>query len=135
MAWLRTAASTLALYDKESQGIDEESQKKIGIRLTAKIAPLVALFERTRTGQPFIQANPEKSIAWNFLNMMFGKEPDAEIVKIFDVCLILHADHELNCSAFSARVTSSSLSDIYSAVTSAVSGTLKGRCTVELMSK
>lgn len=125
MAWLRTATSLLALYDNESQGIDLAAQKKIGIKLTAKMAPLVALFERTRTGQPFIQANPEKSIAWNFLNMMFGKQPDEEIVKIFDVCLILHADHELNCSAFSARVTSSSLSDIYSAVTSAI-GTLKG---------
>lgn len=125
MAWLRTAVSMLGLWDKESQNIDPIAQKKIGVRLTAKMGPLVALFERTRKGQPFIQANPEKSIAWNFLNMMFGKEPDAETTHIFDVCLILHADHELNCSAFSARVTASSLSDIYSAVTSAI-GTLKG---------
>lgn len=125
MAWLRTAVSTLALWDKDSQKIDREAQIKIGMRLTAKMGPLVALFERTRKGQSFIAANPEKSIAWNFLNMLFGQEPDAELVKMFDVCLILHADHELNCSAFSARVTASSLSDMYSAITSAV-GTLKG---------
>lgn len=125
MAWLRTAVSTLALYDKDSQKIDLESQQKIGMKLTAKMGPLVALFERTRKGLPFVKANPEKSLAWNFMHMLFGQEPDAEVVKMFDVCLMLHADHELNCSAFSARVTTSSLSDIYSAITSAI-GTLKG---------
>ncbi len=125
MAWLRTAVSSLALWDQDSQKLDPENQKRIGKRLTAKMGPLVSLFERTRTGKPFVVANPEKSIAWNFLNMLFGKEPDAEIVRMFDVCLILHADHELNCSAFSARVTASSMSDVYSAITSAV-GTLKG---------
>ena len=125
MAWLRTAVSSLALWDQDSQKLDPENQKRIGKRLTAKMGPLVTLFERTRTGKAFVAANPEKSIAWNFLNMLFGKEPDAEIVRMFDVCLILHADHELNCSAFSARVTASSMSDVYSAITSAV-GTLKG---------
>ncbi|OFZ19570.1 MAG: citrate synthase [Bdellovibrionales bacterium RBG_16_40_8] len=125
MAWLRTAVSMLALWDKEAQGIDKAAQKKIGMRLTAKLGLLVALFERTRKGLSFVPANSEKTIAWNFINMLFGKEPDAEIVRMFDVCLILHADHELNCSAFSARVTASSLSDMYSAVTSAI-GTLKG---------
>ena len=125
MAWLRTAVSSLALWDQGSQKLDPENQKSIGKRLTAKMGSLVTLFERTRTGKPFVAANSEKSIAWNFLNMLFGKEPDAEIVRMFDVCLILHADHELNCSAFSARVTASSMSDVYSAITSAV-GTLKG---------
>lgn len=125
MAWLRSAVSLLAHWDKDAQKIDKEAQQKIGMKLTAKMGPLVAAFERIRKNQPMMAANPEKSIAWNFLHMLFGKEPDAEIVKMFDVCLILHADHELNCSAFSARVTSSSLSDMYSAVTSAV-GTLKG---------
>src|SRR5690606_10824663 len=67
----------------------------------------------------------DKSVAWNFLYMMSGQEPNADMVKIFDTCLVLHADHELNCSAFAARVTTSSLSDIYSAVVSAI-GALKG---------
>ena len=125
MAWLRTAVSMLALYDADSQKLDPAAQKQIGVRLLAKMGALVALFERTRTGKPLVASNPDKSIAWNFLNMLFGKEPDAEMVRMFDVCLILHADHELNCSAFSARVTASSLSDIYSSITSAV-GTLKG---------
>src|SRR5205814_1189728 len=62
--------------------------------------------------------------AWNFLYMMKGDRPDEQIAKMFDTCLILHADHELNCSAFSARVTTSSLSDMHSAITSAI-GTLK----------
>jgi citrate synthase len=125
MAWLRSAVSILALYDKDAQKIDADAQRKIGAKLTAKMGVLVSLFERTRKGLPLIAANPDKTIAWNFFHMMFGKEPDTEMVRMFDVCLILHADHELNCSAFSARVTSSSLSDIYSAMTSAI-GTLKG---------
>src|ERR1035438_7462893 len=65
------------------------------------------------------------SQAWNFLYMLTGKEPDAVSMKTFDVCLILHADHELNASTFSARVTAATLSDVHSAVTSAI-GTLKG---------
>lgn len=125
MAWLRTASSLLALWDPEAQATDKEAQRRIGIRLTAKLPSLITLFERIRTGKDFIQADPSKSIAWNFLRMLKGQEPDAEVVKMFDTCLILHADHELNCSAFSARVTISSLSDIYSAITSAI-GTLKG---------
>ncbi len=125
MAWLRTATSMLALWDNEAQSTDPVAQRHVAMRLTAKIPVLVALFERVRTGQKFIQADPTKTIAWNFLNQLQGKEPDAEVVKIFDTCLILHADHELNCSAFAARVSASSLSDIYSAVVSAISA-LKG---------
>lgn len=125
MAWLRSAVSTLALYDADAQKIDAQAQRNIGVRLTAKMGTLVSFFERIRTGQKPITPKADKSIAWNFFYTLTGKEPDADIVKMFDVCLILHADHELNCSAFSARVTTSSLSDIYSAVTSAI-GTLKG---------
>jgi citrate synthase len=115
----------LALWDSESQDESTEAQKRVGIRLLAKMGPLVTLFERTRAGQNFVPADPSKSVAWNFLYMLQGKDPGADIVRMFDTCLILHADHELNCSTFSARVTISSLSDIYSAITSAV-GTLKG---------
>ncbi len=125
MAWLRTAVSLLALWDKESQLDTPEAHQNIAIRLTAKMGTLVALFERLRQGKGYVAPNPEKSFAWNFLYMISGQERDDEIVKIFDTCLILHADHELNCSAFASRVTASSLSDIYSAVTSAI-GALKG---------
>ncbi len=125
MAWLRTAVSTMSLYDKEAQDTSDAANHRKAVRLTAKMGTLVSAFERIRTGKEMIQPNPGKSIAWNFFYTLTGKEPDAEIVKTFDVCLILHADHELNCSAFAARVTASSLSDIYSAVVSAICA-LKG---------
>lgn len=125
MAWLRSAVSMMALYDNEAQDTSNEANVRKAIRLTAKMSSLVAAFERIRTGQDVVTPNPSKSVAWNFFYTMTGKEPDAQIVKEFDVCLILHADHELNCSAFAARVTASSLSDIYSAIVSAISA-LKG---------
>ncbi len=125
MAWLRTATSAMALWDDEAQSTDPEAQKRVALRLTAKMGTLVALFDRTRAGKPFVAPKPGKTIAWNFLYMLKGTEPDAEMAKDFDTCLILHADHELNCSAFASRVTASSLSDIYSAVTSAICA-LKG---------
>lgn len=125
MAWLRTATSMMAHWDAKAQSEDSQDQQQVALNLTAKMGSLVALFERTRQGQAFVAPNPNKSLAWNFLYMLKGQEPDAEMVKVFDTCLILHADHELNCSAFAARVTTSSLSDIYSAVVSAI-GALKG---------
>lgn len=125
MAWLRSAASILGLFDKEAQDSSPEANYRKAIRLTAKMATLVTTFERLRGGKEVIAPNPAKTIAWNFFYTMTGAEPDPEIVRQFDVCLILHADHELNCSAFAARVTASSLSDIYSAIVSAISA-LKG---------
>lgn len=125
MAWLRSAVSALSLWDSEAGETSDESRQRKALKLTARVGQLVSLFERIRRGEEPVAAQPEKSIAWNFLYTLYGQEPDAEMVKVFDTCLILHADHELNCSAFSARVTASSLSDMYSAVTSAI-GTLKG---------
>lgn len=125
MAWLRTATSAMALWDDEAQSTDPVAQKRVALRLTAKMGTLVALFERTRTGKGYVEPKAGKSVAWNFLYMLKGTEPDGDMAKDFDTCLILHADHELNCSAFAARVTASSLSDIYSAITSAISA-LKG---------
>lgn len=125
MAWLRTATSMLGLWDADSQSTDPVAQKKVALRLTAKLGPLVALFDRTRNGKPYVEPKADQSLAWNFFYQLNGTAPDAEIAKSFDTCLILHADHELNCSAFAARVTSSSLSDIYSSVVSAICA-LKG---------
>ena len=125
MAWLRSATSMMALFDKEAQDSSPEANMRKALRLTAKMNALVTTFDRLRNGKDIVAPNPAKSIAWNFFYTLTGKEPDAEIVRQFDVCLILHADHELNCSAFAARVTASSLSDIYSAVVSAISA-LKG---------
>lgn len=125
MAWLRSAVSALSLWDEHAQDEGVEANHEKALKLTAKMATLVALFERVRQGQPILNPVPEKSLAWNFLYMLFGREPEADMVKSFDTCLVLHADHELNCSAFAARVTASSMSDMYSAVTSAI-GALKG---------
>jgi citrate synthase len=125
MAWLRSAVSTLGAFDTEAQDTSATANMHKSLRLTAKMGMLVTTFERLRNGKEIIQPNPAKSIAWNFFYTMTGKEPDAEIVKAFDTCLILHADHELNCSAFAAKVTASSLSDIYSSVVSAICA-LKG---------
>jgi citrate synthase len=125
MAWLRTATSLLAHYDSEAQDMSPEAQKRKAVRLTAKMTTLVTSFDRIRNGRDIIVPKPDKSVAYNFFWTLTGTEPDAEIVKDFDTCLILHADHELNCSAFAARVTASSLSDMHSAIVSAVSA-LKG---------
>ncbi|MBX9769413.1 MAG: citrate synthase [Bdellovibrionales bacterium] len=125
MAWLRSAVSAMSLFDPLADDMSDSANMQKALRLTAKMGSIVAAFERLRNNQPLVQPNPAKSLAWNFFYQMTGTEPAGDVVKMFDVCLILHADHELNCSAFAARVTSSSLSDIYSAITSAI-GALKG---------
>ena len=125
MTWLRTAVSTMALWDPDANEIDDAANHRKAIRLTAKMATLVATFHRLREGLELVTPKADKGVAWNFLYMLNGKEPSADMVKVFDTCLVLHADHELNCSAFSSRVTASSLSDMHSAIVSGI-GTLKG---------
>ena len=125
MAWLRTAVSLLSLQDSNSESLNEEKMKKMSFALTARMSPLVALFERFRQGKNYVPPVKEKGLVWNFLYSLKGKEPSSEEEKVFDTCLILHADHEMNCSTFSARVTGSSLSDVFSCIVSAI-GTLKG---------
>ena len=126
MAWLRTAVSLMAHWDKDAEDISPESIRRKSLRLTAKMGTLVCAFEAIRNNREPVTPKADQSMAWNFMYMLNGgKEPDAEFVKIFDTCLILHADHELNCSAFATRVTASSLSDLHSAIVSAI-GALKG---------
>lgn len=125
MAWLRSAVSTMGMFDKEAQDMSPEANMRKSIRLTAKMTLLVTTFDRLRAGKDLVAPKTDQSIAYNFFWTLTGKEPDPEIVKTFDVCLILHADHELNNSAFAARVVSSSLSDIYSANVGAICS-LKG---------
>ncbi len=125
MAWLRTATSLLSHYDSDAQDMSSEATARKAIRLTAKMTTLVTSFERIRTGKEIVSPKADKSVAYNFFWTMTGSEPDPELVKDFDTCLVLHADHELNCSAFAARVTASSLSDVHSAIVSAIAA-LKG---------
>ncbi len=125
MAKLRTAISYFGLLDPEAEDNSLEGIRSKGIRLTSAIGPLVAALSRLEQKQAVIAPVPGKSLAWNFLNMIRGKEPSAEEEKLFDTALVLHADHELNASAFTARVVASTTSDYYSAITAAL-GSLKG---------
>ena len=125
MDFLRTAVSLLSFFDPDVADTGLDATRRRSLRLTAKMGALVAAFERLRHGLDLLAPLEGKSLAWNFLYQALGKEPSEDHARIFDTALILHADHEINCSAFSARVTTSSLSDIHSAIVSAI-GTLKG---------
>ncbi|MEI7024782.1 citrate synthase [Paenibacillus sp. y28] len=125
MAALRTAISSLALYDAEAGDMSKEANIRKAIRLQAQLPTVVAAFSRIRNGQDPIAPKAGARIAENFLYMLTGKEPNEVAIKALDQALVLHADHELNASTFAARVTVATLSDIYSGVTSAI-GALKG---------
>ena len=125
MAVLRTAVSQLAVYDPEADDNSAEANRRKAIRLTAKIPTIITSFYRLRSGLEPVAPRPGQGFARNFLYMLNGKDPEEVAVKAFDKALILHADHELNASTFAARVTTATLSDMYSAITSAI-GTLEG---------
>ena len=125
MDFLHAVVAGLSLHDPDANVIQPEANIRKATRLTARFATIIAAYDRVRSGQWPLQPLPGRSLAWNFLYMLHGREPEAKRVRQLDTCLILHADHELNASAFSARVTSSTLSGIYSSVMAAI-GTLKG---------
>ncbi len=122
---LRTLVSALALFDKDVEDDSVEANHRKAIRLVARTPALVAAFDRHRSGKAYVKPEAGANIATNFLTMLNGEKPTAAMAKALDVCLILHADHGLNASTFAARVTISTLSDLYSAMTTAI-GTLKG---------
>jgi citrate synthase len=121
----RTAVSALSFYDKEAEAIDHDSNVRKAIRLTSQIAMIVAGHDRIRKGKAVTPPDASLSHAANFLLMLNGEKPTPTAEKALDVALILHADHELNASTFAARVTAATLSDMHSAITSAI-GALKG---------
>ena len=125
MEALRTAVSLLALYDPDDLDMSPEANHRKALRLTAQMPTLVAAFHRLRLGLDPVHPVAGKSTAHNFLWMLFASEPDPVATAAMDQALILHADHELNASTFAARVTAATLSDIHSAIVSAI-GTLKG---------
>jgi citrate synthase len=122
---LRTAVSMLALYDPLVRDTSPEANLAKAQKLMAQTATIVTTFDRLRSGNQAIEGDPSLSFAANFLYTLTGNKPDSIIERTLDVALTLHADHELNASTFAARVTAATLSDIYSAVTSAI-GALKG---------
>lgn len=125
MAMLRTLVSALAHFDPDATDNSREANVRKAIRLTAQIPALVGAFHRLRTGAAPLQPRADLSHAGNYLYLLQGTSPDPEVARALDVVFILHADHEFNASTFSARVTAATLSDLYSAITSAI-GTLKG---------
>jgi len=125
MAVLQTTVSALGQYDAEANVMEEKANRRKAVRILAQIPTLIATFDRLRKGLDPIEPLDEGSMARNFLYMLNGEEPGEAAERTFDVCLVLHADHGLNASTFTARVIGSTLSDMYSAVPGAI-GALKG---------
>ncbi len=122
---LRTAVSALSFYDPEDKKNDHDANVHKAIRLTSQIAMIVAAYDRIRKGKNVVEADRSLSHAANFLLQLNGTKPSTTAERALDIALILHADHELNASTFAARVTAATLSDMHSAITSAI-GALKG---------
>ncbi len=125
MGALRTAISLLGLYDEEADVMEEEANLRKAIRLQAKVATIVTAFARIRQGKDPVAPRKDLSYAENFLYMLNDREGEAIEIEAIDKALVLHADHELNASTFTARVCVGTLSDVYSGITAAI-GALKG---------
>lgn len=125
MEVLRTAVSALSFSDPDEKAVDHDSNVRKAFQITSQIPMIVANYDRIRKGKNLINADRSLSHAANFLLMLNGEKPSSTAEKALDIALILHADHELNASTFAARVTAATLSDMHSAITSAI-GALKG---------
>ena len=133
---LRTAISALEFYDPNARDLSREASVKTAIRLTAQFPTIVAASDRIRRGLDPVPPAGSLNIAANFLYMLRGEQPSEHDARIFDVCLVLHADHELNASTFTARVVAGTLADMYAAVTAAIgalSGPLHGGANTNVM--
>ena len=133
---LRTAVSSLDLYDPAGQGTDRDAAVGAAVRITSQIGTIAAAWDRIRNGKGVIAPDKNLSIAENFLYMLRGEKPEADEARMFDIALILHADHELNASTFTTRVVAGTLADMYGAVTAgiaALSGPLHGGANTNVM--
>ena len=132
---LQAFVSALAGYYNESGTAKEVSYQR-AVNLIAKVPTIVASWARIRNGNDAIQPDPKLNHSANFLYMLKGEKPDNTFERIFDVCLILHADHTFNASTFAAREVASTRAHMYSAVSAAVgalSGELHGGANFEVM--
>jgi citrate synthase len=133
---LRTAVSALAFYDAGARDLSREGALRTATKLTAQFPVVVTAIDRIRNGKEPVAPKAELNLAANFLYMLKGELPSEREARIFDVCLILHADHELNASTFTARVVAGTLADMYGAVTGAIaalSGPLHGGANTNVM--
>lgn len=122
---LRTGVSALGCFDREAEDTSTEAQQRKALRLIAQVPVICAYFHRLRSGKSLVQPDSSLGEAANFLYMIDAEKPSKEKEQTMDLCYVLHADHGMNASTFSARVTIATLSDMYSAITTAI-GTLKG---------
>ncbi|MGM9985628.1 MAG: citrate synthase [Bacillaceae bacterium] len=125
MTILRTVISMLGMYDDQAEVMTPEANYQKAIEIQAKVSTIVTAYARIRKGLEPVAPNPELSFAANFLYMLNDRTPNEIEVEAINKALVLHADHELNASTFTARVCVATLSDIYSGVTAAI-GALKG---------
>ncbi len=122
---IRTGVSALGCYDSTADDDTMDAQRRKALRLIAQIPVVTAYFHRARQEKPLVHPDTHLGEAANFLYMIDGEKPSTEKESTLDLCYVLHADHGMNASTFSARVTIATLSDMYSAITTAI-GTLKG---------
>ena len=122
---IRTAVSALGCFDPRADDDTMEGNREKALRIIAQIPILTAYFHRSRQNKSLLPPDPSLGEAANFLYLIDGERPSQEKESTLDMCYVLHADHGMNASTFSARVTIATLSDMYSAITSAI-GTLKG---------
>ena len=133
---LRTCVSALDFYDKDGHGTDRENAMRAAIKITGQIGTIVGAWDRIRSGKEPVSPDPSLSIAENFLHMLRGEKAEADEARMFDVALILHADHELNASTFTTRVVAGTLADMYGCVTAgiaALAGPLHGGANTAVM--
>jgi citrate synthase len=132
---LQSTVSALAAYDAEKTD-DRATNYHKAIQLIAKIPTIVAYWDRIRSGKDLVKPSKKLNHAGNFLYMLTGKEPDNELARIFDICLILHAEHSFNASTFAAREVVSTRAHMYAAVSAAIgalSGELHGGANYQVM--
>ena len=133
---IRTCVSLMALEDKDTKDNSPKANMRKAMRIFAKTPTAVAAYFRSRKGKSIISPSKNLSFSENFFKMMFNKVPDKEIVRAFDISLILYAEHSFNVSTFTARTITSSLSDIHGAITGAIAslkGPLHGGANEEVM--
>jgi citrate synthase len=125
MAVLRTAVSMLANFDPDAESISPEANWRKAKRLAAQVPTIIADLHRIRTGRPVLSPDPNYSVSANFLYMLRGTPPNDLERRAMEVLMVLHADHELNASTFTARVIASTMADMHAALSGAI-GALKG---------
>jgi citrate synthase len=125
METLRTAVSALSFSDPAEGSIDRENEHRKAVSLIAQLPTIVARYERRRSGESAVDPDPSLDYAENFLTMLRGGTPTAEEARAFEIAMILHAEHEMNASTFTARVVAGTNADMHSAIVAAISA-LKG---------